>query len=326
MKKFTLIVIGVILISGASGNPLEFADRPFGPLKVKSGPDCTINRGNFDALLYELVVSANRTCSILYQTELKYESLGDGRGKVTGSTVRVKIEQFSNKVLLKKSLINPNIAQARKNAKEGSNILKYSNGNIQEWISGDFKVKITKSGNPIPEADNIIEYNLQEYPPTYTVNTADVNAAKINKNELELHMQVINNAESYRNILRTKSDKYAGTMAQCKEEATIRSAAGLCEEAFIAPEKTPAPGRRKSIGCPIAMTFDSSERKKLWKDLERRALKSERLDFNVDSWECSYVGPQWYYYQVGKELGFTNLEFRLMYKLGVPDQFLPQLE
>ena len=326
MNKLLSLTLGIVLLGALGINSFEFAERPFGSLKPRNvGCESKGMVSPYSDLIY-LEMPRGDNCWLRYETKKEIIRLPDGGGKLTGTSVTVSAQKYDNPELLKKSLINPSSSTPREYAIEGKSLLSAAGGDIVDWISGNYKIRVMKSGESMEEADEIVEYYLDKYPPTYSITSSDLDQKNINEYELERHMQVINNAESYRNILRTKSDKYAGTMAQCKEEATIRSAAGLCEEAFIAPEKTPAPGRRKTIGCPIAMTFDSSERRKLWKDLERRALKSERLDFNVDTWECSYVGPQWYYYHVGKELGFTNLEFRLMYKLGVPEQFLPQFE
>jgi hypothetical protein len=323
MKRLILFTMGIILVGAIGGNSFEFAEKQFGPLEPGNVRcDHNYNIVPYSDLIFEDTPKGD-SCLIRYATESKVVDLEGGGVKSTGTSVTVSSEYFKDPKLLKRKRVN---YKNFKYVREGITISRKSGKRHESaiWISEKYYIEILEMGDPLVEADYIFNYYLEKYPPTYTVTASDLDPRRINEYELERHMEIIEKGEKYRHLLRSKQDKFVGTMAQCHEEAWVRCASGLCEDAYIDPNETPAPGRRKHIGCPIAMNFDSSERKELWKGLEQRALASDRLDFNIDTWTCSFIGLHWYHRDVLVKLGFTKPELLLMYKVGVPKGFLPE--
>ena len=324
MKKLFLFVAAFVLVAAVFGNSFEFAERSFGELKPSS-VDCeTADPVNpYSDLVYEATPMGHK-CWIVYRKKGELINLPDGSIKSTSSSVNVLAEKYEDMEILKRKWLNPkNVNDNR--IKTGSIRGRFNDNNnrFTNWVSGNYYIRIIHSGEA-PEIEDVYNYYLDHYPSTFSITESDLDPRRINEYDLERRMEIINNGEKYRHPLRIKQDRYVGIMSQCGYEGEVRAAAGLCRDALIEPDKEPPPGRKPSIGCPIAMTFDSSERKKLWEDLERRARESERLDFDPRSWECTHVGLQWYQRDVLVKLGFTKAELLLMYKTGVPEIFLPE--
>jgi len=303
MKKALVFVIGLLLVGASGDNSFEFAQRAFGELKPSrihcESPD-TIS---YSDLIYELQLKGH-SCWIRYVTERKFVDLPDGRTKLTGSNVSISAEKFKNTELLKRKWLNPeNINE--KSAGQIRGRFNHKNSGVTSWISGNYYISMMHSGE-YPEIEEVYNYYLDRYPSTFALTESDLDPRKINEYELQLHMQIIENGEKYRGLLKSKADKYIGTMAQCQEEATIRSAAGLCKEALIHPD---VPADQQMIDCPIALNFNSAERKEQWKDLEKAALESDKLDFDTDTWQCYYVGPHFITVPVACKLNFTEEDY-----------------
>lgn len=319
MKKLFILSMTIICLSGANRNSFKFAERPFGsltPAEVRCTEDEIMP---YHDIVYKKLPKGHE-CIIHYTVE-KYSGPS---GNKTYLKVFASEYEGSEQPKLHWIMTHTDAFASRLEGKNTYIIEPADDYKLITWISGNFYIEIMRNGPYLPEVDEITKYYLDNYPPTFTVTAADLDNRKVNINELNRHMEIIWNGEKYRGPLRSKEDRYAGTMAQCHEEMMIRVASGLCEEALIDPENPRLGGRKKAVGCPIAMNFNDGQRKDAWKDLEKRALESETIDFTFNEWDCGYTGLQWYHGRVLVELKFTRKELLDMYDHGVPKQYLPE--
>ena len=321
MRNIIILLLAFSVITISGDNSFEFINQSFGdikPLKVI----CQKTESNmYQKLVYEFQ-PIGHSCYLTYENDIKIIRQPDGDGKLESIRVHVSARKYDDFLILKHNWFHSRLKDYD-HLKVGNDVvnIKGKNLNYTQWISDDYFINIQthKLGDFNSSEEELIEYYLSAYKPTYTITADDIDSHRINLYEMSRHMEIINIAESYRNILRSKVDKYTAIMAQCHEEMEIRTAAGLCEDAWIDDE---------DVGCPIAMNFSKNERKKMWKDFEDSARNTSGLNFNqtIDK-KCSNIGLQWYQMDVLKKLGFTKTELILMYSSGlVPDAYLPSQE
>jgi len=317
MKRLLLLIISVVILGAANGNSFEFQEESFGNLK----PDKIKCEEKEDAPYSDLVfrrLPKGKSCFLIYKTENNWIEEG-------GSEVVVSVNRLNNLEDARRYWIHPDFdlppVGMKVQIREDSDNFYWS----YSWISSTYYIHITQKGPPVEGVQDIKDYYMDKYPPTYTVSATDLKKENINKYELHRHMQIIRKGEEYRGLLKSKADKYIGTMAQCQEEATIRAAAGLCKEAIIVTDQDlppDLPPDRLLIDCPIALNFNSAERKEQWKDLEKAALESETLDLNPRAGQCRYVGPGFITMPVACKLNFTEEEYLKVREQGdIPEQF-----
>lgn len=319
MKKALVFVIVLLLVGATGDNSFEFAQRAFGELKPgKVGCDAPETVKPYSDLVYEAKPKGHK-CWINYRKKGELIRQPDGSAISTSSSVTVTAEKYEDMEILKRKWLNPkNINNQKIKAGPVRGRFNGEKTGATSWVSSNYYILIIHSGDAT-EIEDVYNYYLERYPSTLSITESDIDPRKINKYELQRHMKIIWKAEEYRGLLKSKADKYIGTLAQCQEEATIRAAAGLCKEALIHPD---VPPDQQMIYCPIALNFNNTERKEQWKGLEEAALESDKLDFDTDTWQCNYVGTHFITVPVACKLNFTEKDHKEAKEKGdIPEQF-----